>query len=82
MNMNLVHNILNIVIALVSAATAFLIATGCTALANGGLECSQSWINPAYTTMIVAALGITKTIMNVVRDGFSGLNKPQPPVKK
>ncbi len=82
MNMNLVHNILNVVIAFVSAATAFLIATGCTALANGTLECSQSWINPAYTTMAVAVLGLTKTIMNVARDGFTGLTKKQPPVEK
>lgn len=82
MNMNLIHNILNVAIAGLSGLTAFLIASGCTTLATGDLECSQSWINPAWTTFIVAGLGITKTIMNVARDGLAGLTKAQPPVEK
>lgn len=81
MNSNLFHNILNVAIAGLAAATAFLLATGCTALPTGAVECSQSWINPTYTTVAVAALSALKTAINVVRDGFSGLFKAQPPVK-
>ncbi len=82
LNSNLVHNVLNVAIALTAAVTAGLIATGCAALPNGGLECSQSWINPTYTTAAVAAMGVAKSLINVARDGFSGLVKPQPPVEK
>lgn len=81
MNTNLFHNILNVTIALLAAATAFLIATGCTALPTGTLECSASWINPAWTAGIVTGLGVLKTVINIARDGFSGLFKEQPPVK-
>lgn len=81
MNTNLFHNILNVVIALTAAATAFLLATGCVTLPNGNLSCDESWINPAWTTALVAGLGIVKTFTNVIRDGFSGLFKEQPPVR-
>jgi hypothetical protein len=81
MNSNLFHNILNVVIALLAAFTAFLIATGCSALPTGNLECSGSWISPEWTSLAVAALGVLKTLVNIVRDGFSGLAKQQPPVK-
>ncbi len=80
-NSNLVHNLLNIAIALLAGLTAFLLATGCTTLATGALECSQSWIDPTYSTTAVAVLGFVKTMINVVRDGFAGLFKRQPPVK-
>lgn len=81
-NSNLIHNVLNVAIALLSAITAFLIGTGCTTLATGAIECSGSWINPTWTTAIVAVLGVAKTLINVFRDGFAGLTKPQPPVDK
>ena len=81
MNSNLFHNILNIVIALVAALTSFLIATGCTALPTGGLECSASWIDPKWTTIAITGLAFLKTAINIVRDGFSGLFKKQPPVQ-
>lgn len=81
MNTNLFHNILNVVIAALAAATAFLIATGCTTLPTGALECSASWIDPKWTTIAVTALATLKTAINIARDGFSGLFKPQPPVK-
>jgi hypothetical protein len=81
-NMNLIHNVLNVVIALTSAATAGLLATGCTVLPTGTLECSQSWIDPTYTTVAVAVLAALKTVMNIFRDGLSGLVKRQPPVEK
>jgi hypothetical protein len=73
---------LNIVIAALAAITAFLIATGCTTLDTGTLECSQSWINPAWTTIAITALGVIKVLVNIARDGITGLTKPQPPVEK
>jgi len=81
MNSNLFHNILNVVIALLAAFTAFLIATGCTTLPTGTLECSQSWVDPAWTAIAVTGLGVLKTVINIVRDGFGGLFKKQPPVQ-
>jgi hypothetical protein len=80
MNSNLIHNILNVAIALTSGATAAMLATGCTALPSGVLECAQSWIAPEAAAMIVTGLAVAKTVINVVRDGFSGLIKKQPPV--
>lgn len=81
MNTNLIHNILNWAIALLGAITAFLMATGCTTLPTGALECSGSWISPVWTTVIITALGVAKSLINVFRDGFSGLFKNQPPVQ-
>jgi uncharacterized membrane protein len=82
LNTNTLHNVMNIVIALLAAFTAFLLATGCTTLATGALECSKSWVNPTYTTAALAVLGGIKTLVNIWRDGLSGLIKPQPPVQK
>lgn len=82
MNTNFFHNILNILIAVVAAVGAFLIATGCTALPTGHLECSSSWISPVWSGVIVSVLAVSKTLINIVRDGLSGLTKPQPPVLK
>ncbi|MDE1991680.1 MAG: hypothetical protein KGI75_04220 [Rhizobiaceae bacterium] len=82
LNTNTLHNALNILIALLAAFTAFLIATGCTALGTGLLECSQSWISPTYTTIGITVLAASKTLINVARDGLGGLIKPQPPVQK
>lgn len=81
MNSNLLHNILNVVIALLGVVTAMLLATGCTSLAGGNLECSKSFIDPTYTTSAIAILGVTKTLINIGRDGLAGLVKKQPPVK-
>lgn len=81
MNSNLFHNILNVAIALIAAFTAFLIATGCTTLPTGTLECSASWIDPKWTTIAITGLAFLKTAINIVRDGFAGLFKKQPPVQ-
>ena len=81
MNSNLVHNILNVVIALAAAATAGLIATGCTQLPAGGLECSASWIDPSVTGAAASGLSIVKLVINIGRDGLAGLVKRQPPVQ-
>lgn len=81
MNSNLFHNIANIASLVLAGATAVMIASGCTTLPTGGLECSASWINPAYTTYAIMALQGLKLVVNVVRDGIGGLSKPQPPVQ-
>ncbi len=82
MNSNLFHNILNVAIALLAAATAFFLATGCTTTAMGALDCSASWIDPTWTTAAVTGMAVLKTVINIARDGLSGLFKPQPPVEK
>lgn len=82
MNANAFHNVVNIVMALLAGFLAFLLATGCTTLANGELECAQSWLPPQVTAVILAALPIVKILTNVVRDGLGGLFKKQPPVEK
>ncbi len=82
MNSNLVHNVLNVASLVLAAATAALIASGCTADVSGALNCSASWINPVYTTGAIAAVQVVKLAINVVRDGLGGLVKPQPPVQQ
>lgn len=81
-NSNLVHNLLNIAIILVAAITAGLSAYGCTTLPTGAIDCSASTIPPEWSGGIIAGLGILKMVINVARDGVSGLSKPQPPVQK
>jgi hypothetical protein len=82
MNSNLFHNIANILMIVLSMATAGLLATGCTTTAAGVIECSQSFISPTWSVLIVGALGVLKVLVNVARDGLTGLTKPQPPVEK
>jgi hypothetical protein len=67
MNTNLLHNILNIV----SAVIAALSVPEVTAL-----------IPPAYAIGILGALSTAKLIVNAARDGVAGMVKPQPPVKQ
>lgn len=83
MNSNLFHNIANIVSLVLAFGTAALVALGCTTVeATGALECSQSSINPAWTTAAIGILQVMKLLVNTVRDGLSGLTKPQPPVEQ
>jgi hypothetical protein len=81
MNSNLFHNIANVASLVLAGATAVLIASGCVQSAAGALDCSASSISPAYTAYAVMALQGLKLAVNVFRDGFSGLTKPQPPVQ-
>lgn len=67
MNTNLIHNILNI---------AMIIVAGMAGFDYVGLG-----LDPVLAGKIVAGLGSLKMIINVVRDGFTGLTKPQPPVQ-
>ncbi|MDE1994384.1 MAG: hypothetical protein KGI75_17910 [Rhizobiaceae bacterium] len=82
LNTNMLHNILNILIALSALTIAVLLAAGCTQSADGTIECSQSFIGPSYTAYVVAGLSALKLSINIARDGLSGLIKPQPPVSK
>lgn len=66
MNTNLLHNLLNIAIALV----AVLSLPEVTAL-----------LPPEIALVIVGAAATAKTVINVLRDGLTGLVKNQPPVK-
>jgi hypothetical protein len=38
-------------------------------------------LDPILAGKIIAGLGTAKMIINVIRDGFAGLVKPQPPVQ-
>lgn len=66
MNSNLVHNILNIAIALIAVLS---------------LPEVMAFIPPSIALPLVGALATAKTIINVIRDGLAGLMKPQPPVQ-
>jgi hypothetical protein len=81
MNSNAFHNAANIASLLLAAATAALLASGCSQNAAGVFDCSQSWINPTYTTAAIAGLQGIKLVVNLFRDGLGGLIKPQPPVQ-
>lgn len=52
------------------------------AILGGALECSQSFVDPKWTTAAIGILGTLKIVVNMVRDGVTGLTKPQPPVEK
>ena len=82
MNSNLFHNIVNVLIVVIAACSAALVAAGCTTLSTGNLDCSASMIGPQWGFYAVAALGALKVIVNIARDGVTGLSKPQPPVDK
>jgi len=82
MNSNLFHNIANILMILIAGATAVLTAMGCTTLPKGDLECSKiAFLDPTWAAVAITGLGVLKMIVNVVRDGFGGLTKQQPPVQ-
>jgi small-conductance mechanosensitive channel len=66
-NTNLIHNILNICMIVVAGLAGFdFVGLG---------------LDPILAGKIVAGLGTAKMIINVIRDGFAGLMKQQPPVK-
>lgn len=67
MNTNLIHNVLNI---------AMIVVAGLAGFDFVGLG-----IDPALAAKIVTGLGTLKMIINVIRDGFAGLVKEQPPVQ-
>lgn len=79
MNLNMIHNVINLLIA---GLGAILLASGCVATATGTLDCSASWIPPQFTALAITALAVLKVVMNIFRDGLTGLWKVQPPVQK
>lgn len=83
MNTNSIHNIMNFILGAIGVAVPILVKLGCTETAAGTLDCSQAsvpeWLLP-WLIGIAGAIGVIKLIMNLVRDGFSGLFKQQPPV--
>jgi hypothetical protein len=81
-NSNAFHNAANVASLLLAAGTAALLASGCSQSATGVFDCSASWINPTYTAAAIGVLQTVKLGVNIVRDGFGGLIKPQPPVQK
>jgi len=82
MNSNLFHNIANIAMIVIAGVTAVLTAMGCTTLPSGELECSNiTFLSPTVATLIITAIGVVKMLVNIVRDGVSGLAKRQPPVQ-
>ncbi len=80
-NTNAIHNVLNIVIAVSGLLTAILLWTGCTQLPTGGVECSQSFLNPTWLAVLTGVSGVLKSVINIFRDGVDNLFKPQPPVQ-
>jgi len=65
MNTNLIHNILNTVIVVIPALEALDLT---------------AFVGPDKALVIVAVLGMAKIAINLVRDGFFGMAKEQPPV--
>ncbi len=66
MNTNLLHNVINVLLILVPALEQF------------------DWtpfFSERTALQIVGALGLAKILINVIRDGVSGLAKNQPPVQ-
>lgn len=64
-NTNLIHNILNILIALAAALS---------------LPEVHAIFSPEVGLMIAGIAATMKTVLNVLRDGLAGLYKPQPPI--
>lgn len=65
MNTNLLHNIINTLIAAVPALA---------------LIDWTPFVSESTALKIVGVLGIIKILINAHRDGISGMSKPQPPV--
>lgn len=66
MNTNLIHNVLNIVMAVVAVL---------------GLPEVIALIPVEWAVTITGAAATLKLVINVVRDGLAGLAKTQPPVE-
>jgi hypothetical protein len=82
MNSNLFHNVANVASLVLALSTVMLLWSGCTTTVEGSFNCTNSFLDPAYTTGAIAVVQALKMGVNVVRDGWSGLTKPQPPVRK
>ena len=65
MNTNLIHNILNIALAIVAVLS---------------LPEVVAVLPPDLAVMVAGAVGTAKLVINTLRDGIRGLGKNQPPV--
>ena len=66
MNTNLIHNILNAIMVVIPAVEVLDLTP---------------LVGNEKALMIVAVLGLTKIVINLVRDGLAGMAKEQPPVQ-
>ncbi|WP_036838337.1 hypothetical protein [Pleomorphomonas oryzae] len=84
MNSNLFHNIANVLTAILAVLVAVLLFTGCTGdfTTQSIVDCSGSSIDAKWLSIAIAVVSALKLGVNVLRDGMSGLTKPQPPVEK
>jgi hypothetical protein len=76
LNSNLVHNVLNVAMAL----NAIVLWAGCSTTVNGVTSCTQAWIPPGIAIILIALGAALKLVINIGRDGLAGLVKQQPPV--
>lgn len=67
MNLNLVHNVLNFLLAIIGGLAAFDFS---------------SIVSQSTAGLIISVLAMMKLIMNALRDGIAGMAKPQPPVQQ
>ena len=65
MNTNLIHNVLNVAIAVFGTLAGFDFSL---------------FTSAATSAKIVAALAMAKLLINAIRDGLGGMVKDQPPV--
>lgn len=66
MNTNLIHNVLNFLLAIVGGLMAFDFS---------------SIVSASTAGTIIAILSGAKLVMNALRDGLTGMTKEQPPVQ-
>lgn len=66
-NLNLVHNVLNFLLAIIGGLAAFDFS---------------SIVSQSTAGLIISVLAMMKLIMNALRDGIAGMAKPQPPVQQ
>lgn len=76
LNTNFIHNLLN----LLMGVNAIILWAGCRVNEAGVASCEQAWIPPEIAMIILAIAAPLKIVINLVRDGFPGLFKQQPPV--
>lgn len=81
MNSNFFHNLVNVVTLVLAGATAALLASGCVETSAGTISCEESFLSPSLSAIIITILMGLKLLVNIVRDGITGLTKKQPPVQ-